>query len=500
MQMKPNVTTKSFGFFLLIATAVFIIALMIFTNNGLRDVTAARIDECGVRLEALKEDLQEAESNNATEDELKKLNNSIDAYEERITMLENREKLYAVSMCFLVFVLLIAAFLQSQKTTSFQRASLYAPSATYDYYHFLSAPLCAIGLLMAIGITYRSIFWWDATDLVFLIGAVIVGAVAFLGYRKVPYITARYNKQRLGNTRFTYGDMLFLLPAVGALLLLVINILFGVTVNGAKLWINVMGIQFQPGEVIKVLLAVLFASSYGKMWRALAAFAVSGVTMLGLLYLRDMGAAIVVFFMVVIMLFLLLDNKMTFALYEHKKLLILISVLAVCLFFVVLSFFDYARERFLNVGSAMENIKHTQQAEMLRALVFGGIGGLGLENSSYILNIFAVQNDMAIAGMTAVFGYGMLLIVLLCYALLVILPLRKHAFYREFYFVSVQISVIIVAQVALNALGAVDVLPFTGIVAPFISDGGTALVSFSAMMGILLATLHPVIKPLEVND
>ena len=172
-------------------------------------------------------------------------------------------------------------------------------------------------------------------------------------------------------------------------------------------------------------------------------------------------------------------------------------LLAVCLLIVSLTFLDYARERILNVGTAME--KDAQQSQMLKALIFGGVGGLGIENSSYIINIYAIDSDMAIAGITSVFGVGMLLIALLCYALLIIIPIRKYSIYRSSYFITAQVSVVLFIQVIFNALGSIDVLPFTGIVAPFLSNGGSALTCFCAMIGLVLATLYPVIKPLEVD-
>ncbi len=499
MKSTSKLTTKGFGFFVQIVAALFIIALMVFTISHLAPVTETRIADCSERIETLESSLASAKKTQASEEDIRYIEGRISMYENRIEMLQNREKYYSIAMLFLVCVLLAGAVMQSVKTASFIKPSNNPyQQITYSYYPFIGAPLSAVCILLAIGVTYRAIFEMSLFDLVTLVGAVFVGALVFLVYRRSPYVTARLSTRRIGNSKFTYADALFFVPAGCIAVLLGMLFLFGVTVNGAKLWISVFGTLVQPGEFIKVLLAVLFASAYGKMWRALVAVGVSGLTVVGMLALRDMGTAIVIFAMAVIMLLLLLDNKMTFSMYEHKKLLILLLVLAIPLFVVVLSFFPYARERFSNVGTAME--QNAQQAEMLKALIFGGTGGLGIENSSYILNIFAIDSDMAIAGVTAIFGYGMLLIVLLCYALLVVVPLRKHAVYREFYFVTAQVSVVLIVQVLFNALGAVDVLPFTGIVAPFLSSGGSALASFCAMAGLVLATLHPVIKPLEVSD
>ncbi len=504
MMQTGKRTTKGFSFFIQLLTAAFIVALMAFTLGELGPVTDTRVAECQQRIEAAEEQLV-----GASDQDTATLNARIDMYTNRITMLRNRDKYYALSMMLLVCVLLAGAVMQSFKTASFQTASHLIDAPTKDYYMHISAPLSAVCILISVGLSYQVIFGMDLKDLLLLIAAIVAGVVAFTVYRRMPYTAAKLRKKYLylgvgpqeNRLRVSAADLLFLAPAVGIVGLLGILLLFGDTVNGAKINLSVGGFAFQPCEFVKVLLVILFASAYGKTWRALVAIGVSFLSILAMMLIRDMGAAFVVLAMLVIMLFLLLDNKMTFSWYESKKLLLILLILAIGAFPLLLSFFPYAQERFGNVGAAMEpGNPITQQADMLKALIFGGLGGLGIENSSYIINIPAIHNDMAIAGLTAVFGYGMLLVVLLCYALLIVIPIRKHAVYRQFYFLTAQVAVVLLVQAVFNALGSVDVLPFTGIVAPFLSSGGSALISFCAMAGLVLATLHPTIKPLEVNS
>ncbi len=488
--MKKKKTTKDFGYILCIFTALFILALLLTTVKELAPVTAARLTDCNARIDAYEGDLEVAKASGASEEDITYLTNQINKYKARADMLQHRDVYYYVSMGFLLVLAMFGSVIQFVSTASFSQNG----QKTYKYYPFFSAPLCAVCILLAIGVTYRAIFGVTLTDLVMLVGAVGVGAVVFFVYRHAPLIIARLSHTRLGNNKkVSVADVLFFLPVVGILGLLAANLLFGVTINGAKLWINVMGIQLQPSEFIKVLLVVLLASAYGKLWKAVVAVATGGITILVMLFLHDMGSAIVVFAMLILMLFLLLDNKITFSLlFDHKKLLTIIMILSVLAFFFALTLFPYALERFSNLGTAME--KDGQQAEILRALIFGGVGGLGIENSSYLINIYAIDCDLALAGLTAVFGYGMLLITMLCYAIIIIIPIRKIAVHREYYFATAQVSIALFVQVLFNALGAVDVLPFTGIVAPFISSGGSALVGFCAMAGLVLATLHPVVK------
>lgn len=503
MHKSEKLTTKAFGFFILIAAAVFVIMLMLFTINELAPVTKSRIEDCNSRITDFNASLEQYEKEGLDEnnENVKFAKGRVELYTNRIKMLENREKSYTLSMAFVVCILTVAAAFQYIKTATFRRRSIYTSEEEICGYYYpkISALLAAFGILMAIGITYRTIFSIELFDLIMLVGAVFVGFVFFLIYRRAPYIEAKLKKRRLKKfKKITLADILFFLPVVGVLMLLAVNVLFGVEYNGSMLWISIGGTTIQPGEFVKVLLIILFASSYGKMWRAVVSVFTAGAAFLVLLYLKDLGTGLVIFAMVIVLLLLQLDNKMSFSIFENRKLVILLMVLAVCFFVVAMALFPHARERIENVGNAMENTER-QQAEMLRALIFGGLGGLGLENSNYIINIFSINSDMAIAGLTAVFGVGMLLIVLLCYSVIIVVPVRKYSLHRQFYFAASQVSIVLVVQVILNALGSVDVLPFTGIVAPFISDGGSALVSFCAMIGIVLATLHPQIKSLEVS-
>ena len=84
MNAKPNWTTKGLGFFLYVATALFIVALMLFTSSGLRKVTPARISDCSERIEIYKGDLEYAKNLNKEEKEIKAIENKITYYQERI--------------------------------------------------------------------------------------------------------------------------------------------------------------------------------------------------------------------------------------------------------------------------------------------------------------------------------------------------------------------------------------------------------------------------------
>lgn len=505
MKNKSKRTTRGNGFYVQIIAAVFVAILSIYIGALLPAITESRIEECNELIPVLTQELEEAEASKASKKVIEEKRTEIDKYETRLEMLGERDISYSISMIFLVCVLIFGAVISQIKTASFPKDLSYTSNIEYvKYYPMFSAPFAATVMLLAIGVTYQGVIFYRISDLVFLILAVLVGAAVFILYRHIPYLSSKLAQRRLFKSAerkwiksFSWDDLLFVIPAVLIVILLCSVVFFGCTINGAKLWLKIFGITVQPSEFVKVLAIIMCANSYGKMWRAIFSTVICCFTILAFLYLKDMGAAIIIFAMIMVMLFLMLDNKKTFSLIDNKKLVIIVMLLSICFFALALSMFDYAGERFANTGSAME--KGGQQAQIIKAMIYGGLDGLGVEKSSHIINIFAVDSDMAIAGITAVFGIGMLAIVMLCYAVIIVIPIRRYAVYKSFYFLSAQVSVTILVQVLLNALGAIDVLPFTGIVAPFLSSGGSALVSFCAMIGLVLATLHPVVKPLEVN-
>ena len=462
--MKSINKNKSFIVFCL--ALVFIMFLALFTTQELQPITTTRIADCQSRLDKLNPELEalginydeykKAVANDEKielTDEQKALVNQIDKYTGRIDMLQNREKCYGIAM------ILIAMFL----------------AVGYIYQKICKAhfvvPLVALCVLLSIGISFRVIITFDMFDVVILGLSMIAMAVVYLVSRRI----------------LTMSNKMFYALMGSVFLLLIINIIFAKEVNGARNWIKIAGISIQPSEVIKFLLVMMGAHSYVSQKRVICYYFTSLVSCMALLIFKDLGTAVVIFALMLMMTLLLLDNPKIFVTF------LLVAVGALICAFIMLA---YVRQRFDNWGNAMAN-PTGQQAQLIRSIIFGGLGGLGIENSTHIINIYSIDSDVIIGGIYSVFGVGMLLIVMLCYSVLVLVPRKNVAVYPWAYYATTQFSVAIAIQALLNFLGSIDVLPFTGIVAPFLSNGGSASVSFFMIFGFVLASLNPKIIPLN---
>ncbi len=408
------------------------------------------IEEADEKLIAAKENVREATVRERT------AKNQLAKYETRTREYPQKDQYYILSMgLILLFYLVGMAYIKMSKTAAF------------------AAPFSAIALLLGIGRTYQFLFSISSGDVLMLLLFLIFGIGTYFVWR-------RLNSE---------NGLVFWTLAVLIIGLLGANLLFGQDHNtGAKLWISFFGKDVQPGEFVKVFLILLGGLAHRKRWHL--AYSIIALTSCGvMLYLRDLGSAFVIFFVFVLMTYLLWDSL--------KVSLGWIGGATVA-FLVALSRFDYARKRFMAVFGAMDGAQDSQQADTLRTIILGGGQGLGLEKSLSLYDIFSAESDAALAGILATFGIFLFLAVMISYAMITVLPRKNYAVTPTTYYITCQVSLMITLQVLLNFLGSVDAFPFTGIVAPLISAGGSSLVAFGILLGAMFASLNPKLKLKEV--
>ena len=336
--------------------------------------------------------------------------------------------------------------------------------------------ICAVSVLFGIGSCYQFLF----DSYLKQMGMVMMGLIA-------GGIVCCFWRRRNGMT-----DRLFycVLGCIGGLLaLMMLNMVFGKPVNGAYISIDIFGVfTLQPAELVKILLILLGACSYRSMKRSVLYSIAAMASCVMMLLTRDLGSAVVTFAMFVLMTYLLFDNRV-----------LSLSIIAVALvgFVVLIKVMDHAAERFTNWTNVMEIADATQQQGYIKAVLYGGFSGLGLENSHYMTGVVAAKHDGALAGVMAVYGVPMAMVTLAAYAVMVVQTAFNRSVYPSNYMILSQISMFIFCQVILNFCGALDVLPFTGLVAPLISHGGTAALTFGVMLGLEAAALYPAVETMK---
>ena len=351
-------------------------------------------------------------------------------------------------------------------------AVLLVVGSLYSYFSGarIQAYLCAVLLLVGIGFAYQFFFddFGSFVKMTFL--GLSVGVAAYLIYRRINVLS----------------DTLFILCAVCILGLLLANLLFGKSVNGARLWIRLGSFNFQPGELVKILLILLGASAFHNPGRCACYCVLSLLSCGTLLLLHDLGGAVAIFALFVLMTYLLFDNRILSC--------CIITAAAIGLI-LALRHIEYAATRFNSWTNAMHNPDSFQQRNFIIGVLMGGFKGLGTADHGIFTRIYASQNDGALAGVLAVLGVPAAMITLATYAFLAAQPALNKSVYTSAFLIHAQLGMYLLVHVLLNFLGAIDVLPFTGVVAPLISSGGTVAICFGLLLGLGAAALDPHLAP-----
>ena len=280
------------------------------------------------------------------------------------------------------------------------------------------------------------------------------------------------------------------LYAVSILLLLGVLVM-GESVNGARRWINVAGIQFQPSELAKFTMILLFARLTRKFGSRAEKFRYGvlgfGLAMLGILIplaLEKHLSAIMLMGMVGVVMMFVAGTRARW---------LLAGAGAAAVFVVVyVSFMGYAGDRITAWLHPERDPGDTgyQILQSLYAIGSGGLFGLGFGKSrqkylylpfQYNDYIFAVIcEELGLVGATAI-------IVLLAALILRGYWIALHARNRFSTVLAAGLITLIAVQTVLNLGVVTNLLPSTGISLPFFSYGGTALAVNLGEMGIVLS-------------
>ena len=370
------------------------------------------------------------------------------------------------------------------------------PGGSHLEYHLLvlvTLGLVAFGLVMVYSASSaRALLSSDAPSYYLKRQAIyaVMGLVALV-------ILSRFDFHRLRHaTRPLLAVTFFLLVAVLAI---------GTAVNGARRWIPIGFMNFQPSELAKLVLALWTAAllarkpaprTLGELAKPIGV--VVGLACALILIEPDLGTAIAIAIMVSAILVV-----------SGTRLRLLASATGIATGIVLLAiwFEPYRRERIFSFLDPWHDPQGAgfQAVQSMIALGSGGFFGVGLGESVqkiYYLPeastdmIFAIVGEelgligaMAVIAAFAVFAYAGFNVALHCRD-----PFGKR--------LAAGITALICGQAAVNVSAVMGIAPLTGIPLPFVSYGGSSLVVGLAAVGILLniASNDAVVRETEVPD
>ena len=272
------------------------------------------------------------------------------------------------------------------------------------------------------------------------------------------------------------------LAAVGGMLLLLVNLVFGQENNGARNWISLGGISFQPSELVKLCFLYVGASTMDRIVtkRNLFLFIVYSAAICGCLALmNDFGTALIFFVAFLVIAFLRSGSFATVTLACAAT--GFAGVLAV-------RFRPHILRRFATWGHAWEyaSAGGYQQTRAMMCIASGGLFGVGLGlGAPRVIPVYFT--DCIFAVICEQFGIIFGVLVLVMYVILIlrgssIAVSARHSFHG---LLAMGATSMLGIQTFVIIGGVLKLIPLTGVTMPFVSYGGTSMVSCMGLIGLL---------------
>ncbi|MCD8188283.1 MAG: rod shape-determining protein RodA [Ruminococcus sp.] len=326
------------------------------------------------------------------------------------------------------------------------------------------------GVLEKVGVSY-----WKTQLVSMILGIALAVAISFIDYAKLV-------------------KMWFIYAPIAINLVLLTFTSLGYQREGAddRAWLNLGFIQFQPSELLKLAFILTFSyhlsrdeENMNKPLHMLL-LCVHGLVPIGLIGLQgDYGTAIV---FACIFLFMLISSNISWK-YLLALPFLIAGAAAVLWFFVLGSTHKNRILVLLNPGTDPEGIEW-QQDLGLSALKSGGVFGKGLfaGNDAYI-SVPEIHNDFIFAYAGQVFGFvGTVgIIIILAYICLKIFADSRIARDRMGRFICMGAFGLVLSHCVMNIGMVLKAAPVIGVPLPFMSAGGTAMVSMYMVIGLILS-------------
>lgn len=272
--------------------------------------------------------------------------------------------------------------------------------------------------------------------------------------------------------------------AVGGVLLLALNLVLGKEINGARNWIQIGSMSFQPSELVKLCFLYVGASTMDRIVtkRNLISFIIYSAGICGCLALmNDFGTALIFFVAFLVIAFLRSGSFATIALACAAT--GFAGVMAV-------RFRPHIMSRFATWGHAWEYAQSGgyQQTRAMMCIASGGLFGLGAGNG-WLKYVAASDTDLVFAFVCEEWGLILGVIAVAAIIILGVFVVRSCIVGRSsFYTIGACAAIaILLTQTILNVFGTMDLLPLTGVTFPFVSNGGSSMLSAWGLLAFIKA-------------
>ncbi|MBM3631138.1 MAG: cell division protein FtsW [Alphaproteobacteria bacterium] len=284
---------------------------------------------------------------------------------------------------------------------------------------------------------------------------------------------------------FFFSIILFFIFFISLLLVPII----GIEVKGSKRWIDLFILpRFQPIEILKPFFIVFIATilSNEKNRNVLIKYSLSFIPVLVILFLLmlqpDIGQTLLILFSWLVLIFISGVNLF----YIFGFCLLIMFLLSYFIIFVPR--FEYVQGRILSFFDRDNGNYNFQSEKSIESIVSGGFLGKGIGEGTLKGKVPEAHTDYIISVISEEFGVITIVLILFLFLIFIYTIFKKTYFEnnQKKKIILVGCASLILMQATIHIGVNIRLFPTTGMTLPFLSYGGSSIISISFLSGIIL--------------
>ena len=297
----------------------------------------------------------------------------------------------------------------------------------------------------------------------------------------VIFVLSSINEEKL----IKISPMIFILSLFSLMLVPII----GVEVNSAQRWIDLYMLpRFQPIELVKPFLIILISlilsnKKFNNVYfKYLFSFLLTLLIALLLAVQPDIGQTLLIFFTWSVLIFISGINIIF---------LIISSLIISMMLYLSINFipkFTYIKSRILSFFNTETGTHNAQSEKAIDSITSGGLFGKGIGEGTLKNRVPEAHTDYIISVISEEFGVIAIILILLLFLILIYSVFKKVYLEQDERTKLILVGCIslILVQAMIHIGVNIKLFPTTGMTLPFISYGGSSIISISILSGIIL--------------
>ncbi len=297
----------------------------------------------------------------------------------------------------------------------------------------------------------------------------------------IIFLLSSVNEEKL----FKLSPAIFLISLISLFLVPII----GVEVNSAQRWIDLYFLpRFQPIELVKPFLIILISliltsEKYSNIYfKYFLSFLITLIIAFLLAAQPDIGQTLLVFFSWSVLIFISGIN-------------VVFLIMSILILFIILYFlikfvpkFEYIKSRILSFFNSETGTHNAQSEKAIDSITSGGYFGKGIGEGTLKTRVPEAHTDYIISVISEEFGVVAIILILLLFLIFIYSVFKKVYLENEqrIKLILVGCTSLILVQVMIHIGVNIRLFPTTGMTLPFISYGGSSIISISILSGVIL--------------